>query len=128
MWQKEISQSDFLPSKMSQYALTEQHTEHNMGWRGWCTNRSFFYQVTFDWCCVIQHILVPIPSKFWAVLPIPILILITYKGSLCRGQQCVMIYELNYFSQGLLFECAIGYKDTDKGSDIFHSACLWYIL
>lgn len=30
------------------------------------------------------------------VLPIPIPIFLTYKGSLCRGEQCVMTYEVNH--------------------------------
>lgn len=34
-----------------------------------------------------------IPGKLTAVLPI--LILLIYKEILCRGEQCIMIYELN---------------------------------
>lgn len=37
----------------------------------------------------------PIPKKNTEpVLPIPILL--TYKGSICRGGQCVMIYRVNH--------------------------------
>lgn len=62
-------------------------------------------QVYALYCAILQIvILIWYQVNRWPLLPIPmpILMLLTYKGSICSGEQCVMIYEINHHQLHML--------------------------
>lgn len=53
-------------------------------------------QVYALYCAILQIVILiwyQVNRGLLLSIPMPILMLLTYKGSICSGQQCVMIYE-----------------------------------